>query len=280
MNPTPPIKIACVQTNPVLADVPTNLHRIEHWLTQAATAGARLAAFTECALTGYMFESREEALPHAQPIPGPATRRLSDLCRQLQILAVCGLIERAGDDIYNACVLTGPDGLIASYRKIHLPYMGVDRFAAPGQTPFEVVDAGGLRLGLHICYDAAFPESCRQLSLLGADLLILPTNWPRGAEPLADHMMACRAMENVVYTMAVDRVGEERDTCFIGGSGIYDPFGRTLAKAGPVDEELLIAEIEPARARNKLIERIPGRTRIHRFNDRRPEFYTKLLEHE
>jgi 5-aminopentanamidase len=150
-------------------------------------------------------------------------------------------------------------------------------FVDPGDRPFAVYDAGGVRLGMHICYDGSFPETARVLSLLGADLLVLPTNWPTHSECAAEHMIPTRAMENTVYVMAVNRVGEESGFRFIGSSSIVDPSGRLLAKAGGDSEEILLADIDPAGARQKHLVRVPGRHEINRFADRRPRFYEVLV---
>ena len=84
-------------------------------------------------------------------------------------------------------MLIGPEGVVASYRKVHLPFLGIDMFVTPGDRPFAVHGAGEVRVGMHICYDGSFPEAGRVMSLLGADLLALPTNWPpvRNARPIA-----------------------------------------------------------------------------------------------
>ena len=127
--------------------------------------------------------------------------------------------------------------MVGSYRKVHLPYLGIDMFVDPGDRDFAVHDAGGVRVGMHICYDGSFPETARVLTLLGADLLVLPTNWPTHSECAAEHMIPTRAMENNVYVMAVNRVGEESGFRFIGSSSIVDPSGRVLARAGGDAEE-------------------------------------------
>ncbi|HKM53406.1 MAG TPA: carbon-nitrogen hydrolase family protein, partial [Isosphaeraceae bacterium] len=59
-------------------------------------------------------------------------------------------------------------------------------------------ELAGLRIGMHLCYDGSFPETARVLTLLGADLLVLPTNWPTHSECAAEHMIPTRAMENTV----------------------------------------------------------------------------------
>ena len=116
------------------------------------------------------------------------------------------------------------------------------------------------------------------MTLLGADLLVLPTNWPTHSECAAEHMIPTRAMENTVYVMAVNRVGEESGFRFIGASSIVDPSGKRLAQAGPDSEEMLLAEIDPALARRKRLVRVPGRHEINRIADRRPRFYEILTE--
>jgi 5-aminopentanamidase len=91
-------------------------------------------------------------------------------------------------------------------------------------------------------------------------------------------MIPTRAMENTVYVMAVNRVGEESGFRFIGGSSIVDPGGKRLAQAGPDFEETLYAEIDPSLARKKRLVRVPGRHEINRIADRRPAFYHILTE--
>jgi predicted amidohydrolase len=231
--------------------------------------------FPECALTGYCFESKAEAWPHAEPLPGPSGDALAADCRALGVFAIVGLLERAGDALFNACALFGPEGLVATYRKIHLPYLGVDRFTTPGDRPFAVHDLGGLRVGMNICYDGSFPESARVLMLLGADLIVLATNWPTGAISSAKYVVQARAVENLVYYAAVNRVGEERGFHFIGMSRIVDCHGELLA-AGAGKEEILYAEIDPAQARNKHIVKVPGKYELDRLRDRRPEMYQPI----
>jgi predicted amidohydrolase len=277
MSPTTTYRVAAVQMEPKLGRLEENLGRILQRLTEAAGAGAHLVVFPECALSGYGFSSREEGLAHAVPIDGPAVRKVVAACERTRCYCVFGLLERDGSRLFNACVLTGPDGVIGSYHKVHLPHLGIDMFVDPGDRPFAVHDVRGVRVGMHICYDGSFPETARVLSLLGADLLVLPTNWPTHSECAAEHMIPTRAMENTVYAMAVNRVGEESGFRFIGSSSIVDPNGRVLARASVDGDEVITAEVDPARARQKHLVRVPGRHEINRFADRRPRFYEVLV---
>jgi predicted amidohydrolase len=188
------------------------------------------------------------------------------------------MLEADGSRVFNAAVLVGPEGVVGSYRKVHIPYLGVDRYTTPGDRPFAVHEAAGVRIGMNICYDAAFPEAARCLALLGADLIALPTNWPPGAECMAANSIASRAMENAVYYAAINRVGAEAGFTFIGRSSICAPNGSVLAAAGETGEQVLYADIDVALARRKHIVRVADKHEINRFADRRPEMYSPLVE--
>ena len=271
-------KIAGIQMLPQLTENESNLDQILNYLEIVAKEGAELAIFPECALCGYCFESLQEALPYAEPIPGPSTLKVATICGRLNAHAVLGLLEREGNHIFNAAVLIGPRGIVGKYRKIHLPGLGVDKFVQPGDLGFPVYDTALGRIGLNICYDGAFPEGSRVMALKGADLIVLPTNWPTGAEEFAEHLINARGLENNIFYAAVNRVGVERGFRFIGRSRIVDVQGKTLALASPDQEEILYAEIDPLKAREKRIVRVPGKHEIHRFNDRRPEFYGEIVQ--
>lgn len=273
----PVVKIAAVQMDVTLGDKEANLSRMERMLEETTKAGALLTIFPECALPGYCFDSLAEARTWAEPLPGPSVERLAAAARRCGGYLAYGMLESDGDRLFNACALVGPDGLVGSYRKVHLPYLGVDRFTTPGDRGFAVLDAGGLKVGMIICYDLAFPEASRVLALNGADLIVLPTNWPPGAECTSECVVNTRALENAVYVAAVNRVGEERGFPFIGRSRICDTNGHTLAFAPTTDPTVLYADLDLSRSRNKHIIRVPGKHEINRFADRHPEYYGRIL---
>lgn len=272
------MKIAGVQMDVTIADVAANVDAMTAHLAETARHGASLTIFPECSATGYCFESIDEAREYAQPVTGPISEKMTAACRQHGAFAVFGMLEQDGDRIFNAAVLVGPEGVVGSYRKVHLPFLGVDMYTSFGDRPFAVQSAGPVRVGMSICYDAAFPEAMRCLALAGADLIALPTNWPPGAECTAMNTIATRAMENSVYFAAVNRVGVERGFKFIGLSSICAPNGDVLAASTGLEEEILYAEIDPERARRKRVIRIRDKHEIDRFADRRPEMYQALVQ--
>jgi predicted amidohydrolase len=262
------------------ADKSTNLERMLDRLGEAGKNEARLVIFPECALPGSCYESQDEAWPHAEAIPGPSTLALAKACAQLNLWVVVGLLERSEDKLFNACTLIGPTGIVANYRKVHLPFLGVDRFTTPGDQPFAVHDIGGLRIGMNICYDGSFPEAARCLMLLGADLIVLPTNWPTGAISTAKTLIPARALENHLYYAAVNRVGTERGFRFIGMSRILGCTGEFLAVSENDEPTILYADIDPEKARDKHRVFMAGKYELHRLNDRRPLMYEPITRAE
>ncbi len=267
------VRIAGVQMDVEFAAPQKNLERMTSFLAQTVSAGAALTIFPECALTGYCFDSLEEARKCAQPLDGRAVSAMSNCCAELGTHVVFGMLEADGDKVFNACVLIGPNGLVGRYRKAHLPSLGVDRFTTPGDEPFAIVEAAGLRIGMNICYDYSFPEASRVLMLAGADLIVLPTNWPEGSRKGATYLINARAHENHLYYLAVDRVGKERGFEFIGLSKCCDPTGDTIAEAAHDEEAIIYALVDPAFARQKHLVKVLGKHEVHRIRDRRPDLY-------
>jgi len=272
-----PLSVAVAQMDPKLGQSAANLRTIQAMGEEAFAHGARLVVFPECALSGYGFASLEEARPVAEPIPGPATLALQALCARYQSYLVAGLLERAGDAVYNSAVLLGPEGLIGTYRKIHLPWLGVDRFVTPGDQGFKVWETAIGRIGIAICYDLRFPESLRVLALQGADIIALPTNWPDTSQLMPEFVTRTRALENRVYLLACNRVGEESGFWFFGRSQIVGTSGKVLIEAGELPE-IAYASIDPLRARQKRLILRPGEFEMDTVGDRRPEWYGPIVE--
>ncbi len=276
-HPSPLRRVSGIQTHVTFADTAANLARMLEWLGRDEVANSDLIVFPECMLSGYCFSSLEEAWPHAQSIPGPATDAIQAWCERSGKFVAFGMLEQGADGkLYNSCPLVGPHGVVDCYRKIHLPFLGVDRFTTPGQEPYRAFDADGMKVGVHICYDGSFPESSRCLALEGADLLILPTNWPPGADTFAKYLPNARALENNVFFVSVNRVGTERGFRFIGHSRFCDPNGNPMADASHEEECVLTAEIDLSKARNKRLVRVPREHVIDRWADRRPEAYNAI----
>jgi predicted amidohydrolase len=273
------MKIALCQIDVAFGDVERNLARVKARTQEAAAAGARLVVFPECALTGYAFEGAAESRRASIAAPGPATAELKKMCAATGAHVVVGALERDGERLFNAALLIGPGGIALKYRKLHLPVLGCDRFVQPGDLPLAVAETPFGRVGLAICYDGSFPETARVLKLRGAQLVVLPTNWPQQAAISRRHQSIVRAFENHVNYAACNRVGSEGGFRFPGGSQVVDYGGAVLAAAED-GECMLEAELDlPGADRNRIVH-APGRYELDRIAHRRPECYGALVERE
>lgn len=278
--------IAVAQTEPKLADVAHNLELALARMEEAAAQGVKLLVLPEAHLTGYVFNSAEEALRHAVEVPGPESDALVAAAGRLGLHAVVGAIQREGDVLRNSAIVVGPAGaggagdpgrLIGVHHKTHLPFLGVDRFVTAGAS-LDVFDTALGKIGVEICYDLRFPEVTRTLALHGALLVAHPTNWPLAATTNADFITKTRALENRIFLLTANRCGTERGTEFCGWSQICDPGGQRIVETGKAGETLLVAEADLAKARDKNIIPIPGEYEMHLWGHRRPELYGPVAE--
>ncbi len=236
-----------------------------------------LVVFPECALSGYVYHSAEEARPSAVAADSGTIGLFATYCRLANIYAIIGFLEHeeATDTIYNSAAVIGPEGLVACYRKCHLPVLGIDRYVGRGNE-LPIIELPFARIGILICYDMRFPEAARSLALRGADVLVVPTNWPEGADSAPEFLTRARAWENRMYVVACNRVGVERGTRFIGRSQIVAPDGAFLAQADGETETILYADIDPQKARQKKVIFEPGVFELDPVGGRRPELYGAL----
>ncbi len=271
------MKIAVAQFDVTLADLPANLRRVTESIRQANRDGVGLLVVPECALTGYGFTSRDEAIGHALPTDHDAFSQLRQAAGAADLTLCFGTLIRDADGLFNSAFLIDGTGVLARYDKTHLPQLGVDQFVDRGTGEMSVTQiAGGVRVGMAICYDCSFPEPMRVLTLKGADVIALPTNWPVAAHRTAEVIPAARSIENHVYFAAANRIGTERGFTFGGQSSLHGPDAEVLGFAGD-GPEMLIAEIDVLHARNKTIHRPGGGHVIDRIADRQPQFYEKLI---
>jgi N-carbamoylputrescine amidase len=274
------MKVACLQMEPRIGQVQSNVARSVELIAQAAHAGARLTVLPELCNTGYVFKTREEASALSEQVPdGPTCATWLAAARKHSIFIVAGITEREDGKLHNSAVLIGPEGYIGTYRKNHL-WGAENTIFEPGNLGVPVFDIGVGRVACAICYDIWFPEIFRLAALQGADLLCVATNWvPMQAQPgnlpmMANILAMGGAHANSMFVAAADRVGIERGQPFIGNSVIVSHTGWPLAGPASLDrEEILFADIDLADARrNRHLTDFNERLR-----DRRTDMYGEML---
>jgi N-carbamoylputrescine amidase len=287
-------RIGLVQTS-CATDPNENLAKTEWRIREAAAQGAQIVCTQELFRSRYFCRAEDhDMFALAEPIPGPTTKSLGALARELGIVIVASLFERRAAGLYhNTAAIIGADGeLLGVYRKMHIPDdpLYYEKFYfTPGDLGFLNFDAPFGRIGVLICWDQWYPEAARLTALAGANVLFYPTaiGWHPGekAEFGAAQLDAWKtiqrghAIANGVYVAAANRVGFEGpsqtrpdDTGleFWGSSFICDPFGQVIAQASTDKEEILVAECDPARV---------DETRRHWpfLRDRRIDAYGPIL---
>lgn len=276
----PDITVASVQMAPVIGEKKLNLQRSLQCISQAAGQGAQIIVLPELVNTGYAFHSRQEAFSLAETIPdGESTQAWMAAARQLNVHIVAGITERAGDKLYNAAVTVGPQGHLATYRKLHL-WAEEHLYFESGDLGLPVVHTELGRIASIICYDGWFPEVYRLLAVQGADIVCMPTNWVpmagqlAGTQAMANTLAMANAHSNSLNIICANRVGTERGQPFIGQSLIVGADGWPVAgPASKADEEILYAQINIRRSRLA--------RHLNAFNDvlrdRRDDVYDPML---
>ncbi len=260
-SPTHPslLTIACANFENVPRDKAATVEKLLGVVRAAARQGCDLVIFPELAI-GCWDDCRDCARAHrpcawhlaqGETAPGPSADAVARVARELGIHVIYGFEERDPDDpsiLYNAAAVIAPDGLIGTYRKLHLGIpLETDRFTPGNALPVFETRLGPI--GIQICYDFyCGPELSRLLCLKGARLLVNPTGrsaLPRAAENLM-HATLVRAQENLVYAASSNRVGPHGASRWAGASIIGGPafpgFGQVRAQAGE-REELIVATL-------------------------------------
>ncbi len=262
------IKVGFYQSEPVFGKKSENLKRALDVIE--AIDEVDLIVLPEFFATGYQFISNEEVQDLSEAVPyGKTTLHLSGISEKKKIFIIAGLPEKRGDKYYNSAIITGPEGFLGVYRKTHL-FFEEKLFFTPGDTGFRVWETSIGRIGIMICFDWFFPESMRTLALLGAEIVAHPSNL---VLPYCPHAMPFRCLENRIYAITANRVGEEKRRNgqgynFIGMSQVTSPNGEVIVRASEDKEEVRIIEIDLNLAKNKAINKYNDL-----FKDRRPEFY-------
>jgi predicted amidohydrolase len=272
------VSVACCQLAPQVGQTPGNRAAARAAIRAAAGAGAQIVVLPELATSGYVFADRAEAWELAETCTGPTVGEWAALAAELDLVLVGGLCERDGDSLFNSAVVIDAHGLRGAYRKVHL-WDREGLIFEPGTEPPLVLDTAHGRLGVIVCYDVEFPEWVRLAALDGAELLCLPTNWPRESRPAAERpaevvRIQAAASSNRMFIAACDRAGRERGVDWVSGTAIVGPDGYPLAGPECRDEPLtLIAACQLDTARDKRVS-----AHNDALADRRPELYGRLVE--
>jgi predicted amidohydrolase len=260
---TADVRVAAVQMNCRLGDISANLTQAEDLLAQVS-GQADVACLPELFTTGYNLEKLGDALfDLAEEVPaapgeagGPTVARLCELAADLDLALLAGLAERdpfTTGLLYDSVVLIDRRGQVCGrYRKSHL-YPAEHWFFRPGDS-LPVFELDGLRVGVAICFEAAFPPIFSTLALQGAQVVFNPSAIPIGYGYLQDLRTRARAQDNQIFVVAVNHVGVEGDVTYCGRSQVADPRGDVVALAPGDQPATIVAELDLALIRDQRLQ--------------------------
>lgn len=260
------LRIALAQFGSGLGEVEANLERMLAFLDEARAEGAGVVCYPELCLSGYLLE-RAAYNDRLLAAVGRAEAALARAAAGTGTTLVYGAPVASAAGLTNAVVHVDAAGERLVYAKTHMDVKERQVFTR-GET---FVVAGSGSLGLACCYDLAFPEPSRILTLNGARVLLVPMAWEVERGFVLEKVAAARAVENVAYLVCVNQCGTVGPFRFRGASCVLDPLGEALVTLGD-EEALAVAELDLG-----LVDRLRDRSDPRTYpllDDRRPDLYT------
>jgi N-carbamoylputrescine amidase len=287
------LKVGLVQQS-CSSDRDRNLAESTQGIRTAAQRGAKLVLLQELHTGPYFCQTEDtNVFDLAETIPGPSTRELGAVAKELSVVIVASLFEKRAPGLYHntAAVLEQDGSLAGIYRKMHIPddpgYYEKFYFT-PGDLGFHPIPTSVGKLGVLVCWDQWYPEGARLMALAGADLLLYPTaiGWS-DADDKAEQarqrdawitIQRAHAVANGLPVLVCNRVGMEKDPSgagsgqrFWGSSFVTGPQGEILVQADTDTATVLTADIDLSRS--EAVRRIWPYLR-----DRRIDAYDDLLK--
>lgn len=260
------LRIGIAQIDVKLGERAANFRAVSEWMERHYTPSATdtLIVLPEMFDVGYVISRAER---YGDRDARCAAGFLGGLAVKYNVCFAGGsVLALTENGAVNRALVVTPDGkLAAHYDKVHLvPMMDEEKYLEAGSR-LCVFDFGGARINIAVCYDLRFCEWLRMGALAGAQLCVLSAEWP---SPRIEHwrvLLRARAIENMMFVAACNRVGVTGSDVFGGHSAVIDPWGAVLYEGG-AGEDAAFVEIDPG-------EVLRGRNFIKAFEMRRPELY-------
>lgn len=218
------LRISLVQSEIHWHEINANLAMYEEkiWSLKGETD---VIILPEMFQTGFSIENTNLA----EPINFTSFKWLKQLAAQTQAVITGSFMVKEGGKTFNRLIWMKPDGGWAKYDKRHLFRMaGEDEHFDFGSERL-IVEWKGWKICPMVCYDLRFPVWSRNINL-EYDLLLYVANWPAVRISAWDALLKARAIENVSYSIGVNRVGTDGNGIeYNGHSAAYSPKGETLA---------------------------------------------------
>jgi len=238
------MKVALITMRPKIANKKANLEIMEKNIEKTK---ADLYIFGELTICGYHV--KDELRDIAETVDGPLISRIKKIAQKKNCYIVFGMPlkhSKIKGLIHNASVLIHPNGKVDTYNKWFLPTTGPfeEKIFFDEGEELKICETKFGKIGLIVCYDIYFPEICRAYTLMGADVIICISATPSVTRKYFETLIPARAVENTVYMIYVNLVGTQENLVFWGGSQVYDPLAKLIAKAPYYKESIITCDID------------------------------------
>lgn len=221
--------VAALNLGPEPGDTEGNLLLAEREIRAALAAepSLRFVVLPELFTCGY--SALEFVHQYAEDAwDGASARFFINLARELGIYIAYGFPEGVAGSpagVFDSSNLVGPEGVVATYRKRNLVRTTPEHFVFTAGMESPVIEAGGLRVSLAVCWDMGFPEVAREAALGGADLILVPAAWREPWGLQYDLSCAARALDSGVYVASANQTGVYPEASFATPGHVYGPDG-------------------------------------------------------
>ena len=215
------MKVTILQREIEWANPALNVQRAEEAIDR--NAGADLYVLPEMFSTGFCTQPKGIA----ESCDSDTLKWMQRKAAQIDA-AIAGsvAVEQEGK-YYNRFYFVKPDGSVTYYDNKHLFTEGGEHLRFTAGDERVVVEWCGVRILLEVCYDLRFPVWARNRG--DYDMIIYVASWPTPRVEAWKALLVARAIENQCYVAGVNRVGDDPNCTYCGGSSIIDPYGRHLA---------------------------------------------------
>lgn len=228
------LKITLIQSSLFWEDKKANLHQFEEKI--AAIEGTDIIVLPEMFNSG--FSMKPELFSEEEP--GQSLAWLQAMAALKQCAITGSIMVKEGENFFNRLYFVEPDGSFHTYDKRHLFRMGgEDLHYTPGQEK-RIISYKGWKINFLVCYDLRFPVWSKNNfdgENYDYDLLLVTANWPAVRSRVWKTLLAARAIENQVYVVGLNRVGNDGNgLAHSGDSNVYDPKGIAMQSEVPNEE--------------------------------------------
>ncbi|CAM1371329.1 Omega-amidase YafV [Tenacibaculum sediminilitoris] len=238
MNTTNHLKAALIQADLVWENPTANKKRFEEKINNL-TEDIDLIVLPEMFTTGFTMN----ASTVAETMDGETIQWLQNLAQKKAVAITGSIIIYENNNFYNRLLFVHPSGRIYTYDKKHTFTLAGEHEVFSSGTERIIVDYKGWKICPLICYDLRFPVWARNTE--NYDLLLYVASWPKPRIEAWDSLLKARAIENMSYTIGVNRVGADANNYeYTGNTICYDTLGNCLAKNNQGTEEILIVELD------------------------------------